>query len=81
MVSPSYDVDPRDAHVNPGLVVARGHLEEVVEGLLDVLGPRQVPPQGLQDLSLGTEAWGRGQGKGWGVLCTDKLLDLLFTLF
>ena len=73
MVSPSYNVDPRDAHVDPVLVVARGHLEEVVEGRLDVLGPRQVPPQGLQDLSLGTEAWGRQNehGQGWGVLCTD----------
>ena len=50
------DVDPRKLHLDAGLVVvARRHPEEVVERLLDVLRPRQVAVQGLQDLGLGPE--------------------------
>ena len=36
---PGDDIHPGYRHVYPGLVVARGHLEQVVEGLLDVLWP------------------------------------------
>ena len=50
------DVNPGKLHLDAGLVVvARRHPEEVVERLLDVLRPRQVAVQGLQDLGLGPE--------------------------
>ena len=50
------DVDPGELHLDAGLVVvARRHPEEVVERLLDVLRPRQVAVQRLQDLGLGPE--------------------------
>ena len=49
------DVNPRGRHFYPRFVVACGHLEQVIQGLLNVLGSGQVSVQSLNNLSLATE--------------------------